>query len=202
MFDLEAQIKEWRAELSRTGIAREVVDELEGHLRERVDRLKASGCPEPEVFQTAMQQLGDGKTLKKEFAKLKRGPWRIFRAIRSESGSAGGLVCVYGIEFPDQAIDRIMRSPFPVWAARSRKLFIQGCRANPARRVCHVCARNRNARRMDNDRSRFAQALENLFLDSPMVCPACDLFQDLLRCFGSPVFVAIRSSSSCRCHSA
>ena len=79
MFDLEAQIKEWRAELARTGIAREVVDELEGHLREQIQRLRTSGCPESEAFQTAIRQLGNGKTLKTEFSKLKRRPLRIFR---------------------------------------------------------------------------------------------------------------------------
>ena len=34
MFDLETQIKQWRAELGRAGIRdQEVVDELEAHLR-------------------------------------------------------------------------------------------------------------------------------------------------------------------------
>lgn len=76
MFDLEAKILEWRKQMLSAGIKSPVpLDELECHLRERIDSLKA-GLSEADAFQTAAKELGDGKVLKKEFSKGKL-IWRV-----------------------------------------------------------------------------------------------------------------------------
>lgn len=70
MFDLEKPIADWRRQMQSSGIRRpEVLDELEAHLREHVARLQPDSCYAA-AFQDAVQQLGDGKALKKEFAKM------------------------------------------------------------------------------------------------------------------------------------
>lgn len=72
MFDLEKAIAAWRAETIRTGIGRpEVLDELEAHLRELTDGLKAE-LGEAGAFESAVAQLGDSEVLKREFTKVNR----------------------------------------------------------------------------------------------------------------------------------
>jgi hypothetical protein len=72
MFDLEEQITRWRAKMIRTGIRNPaVLDELESHLREGIERLR-KGLPDDEAFRVAASQLGDGRKLKREFAKTNR----------------------------------------------------------------------------------------------------------------------------------
>lgn len=79
MFNLENQIAEWRAETSRSGIRNpEVLDELEAHLREQMERLGPEHR-DAAAFQDAVRQLGDGKKLKKEFSKLKWGFFGYYR---------------------------------------------------------------------------------------------------------------------------
>jgi hypothetical protein len=73
MFDLEKQIAAWRKEMLAAGLTRpEILDELEGHLREEIRRLVSSGLPEADAFQNAVTELGDGNLLKQEFAKVGR----------------------------------------------------------------------------------------------------------------------------------
>lgn len=76
MPELETNILEWRKKMLSAGIKSPVpLDELEGHLRERVHDLKA-GLSEADAFQTAAKELGDGRILKKEFSKG-RFVWRV-----------------------------------------------------------------------------------------------------------------------------
>lgn len=72
MFDLEYAITEWRRQMLAAGIKAPVpLDELEAHLRDHIDRLKA-GVSEEEAFHSATQQLGNSEILKQEFSKVKR----------------------------------------------------------------------------------------------------------------------------------
>jgi hypothetical protein len=72
MFDLEAQIKQWREVLARKGLnAREVVDELETHLRKDFRVLLSEGETEARAFQLAVSRLGNPGPLQTEFNKLK-----------------------------------------------------------------------------------------------------------------------------------
>ena len=80
MFDLETQIKNWRRELFCSGIKRpEVLDELENHLREEFQRGTTVRTTPEEVFRSAVAQLGDSALLKREFAKVSRSAWAIWR---------------------------------------------------------------------------------------------------------------------------
>jgi hypothetical protein len=71
MFDLDQAISEWRKQMVAGGIkARDVLDELEGHLREDMRRRLKSGAGEERTFELAAQQIGGPETLKSEFIKV------------------------------------------------------------------------------------------------------------------------------------
>jgi hypothetical protein len=71
MFDIERAIREWReAQAAALGSRPEVVDELEGHLREELRRLLATGQPAERAWQTALARLGAPGQLAAEFAKV------------------------------------------------------------------------------------------------------------------------------------
>lgn len=71
MFDLEQAIKEWRRKMNSSGIkAREVLEELESHLREDLEGRVKSGAGEQEAFEAAVRQIGQAGALTSEFAKI------------------------------------------------------------------------------------------------------------------------------------
>jgi hypothetical protein len=71
MFDREKQISEWRRELMRAGVrSPEVLDELEAHLREELERQMHAGRDEQIAFETAIRIIGGAKQLQSEFAKI------------------------------------------------------------------------------------------------------------------------------------
>src|SRR5687767_12879865 len=73
MFDLEQAIGEWRRSLAVTpGLSAEVLDELESHLREDVQRETTAGQPPEEAFRLAVVRLGSAGALATEFAKVTR----------------------------------------------------------------------------------------------------------------------------------
>ena len=70
MRDLEERIAEWRGRLRAAGItAPEVLDELESHLREDMERQRRSGAEEGRAFAAAVERLGPAGDLRAEFAK-------------------------------------------------------------------------------------------------------------------------------------
>jgi hypothetical protein len=72
MFDLEAAIAEWRQQMLAAGLrVPDLLDELEGHLREEVGRLTKSGIEDAEAFRLAAECVGQGKLLSAEFAKTR-----------------------------------------------------------------------------------------------------------------------------------
>jgi hypothetical protein len=75
MFDIERAIQQWReAQAAALGSRPEVVDELEGHLREELRRLMAAGQPAERAWETALARLGAPQQLAAEFAKVPPGP--------------------------------------------------------------------------------------------------------------------------------
>lgn len=73
MFDLEQSIAEWRRQMLAAGIkARVPLEELENHLRDEVERQVKSGLNGQEVFEISIRQIGQPKTLKREFKKTER----------------------------------------------------------------------------------------------------------------------------------
>jgi hypothetical protein len=123
MSDLEAQIRQWRAELVRLGIAMEVVDELEAHLRERVDRLSVA-LPPAEAFAKAARELGDGKTLKREFSR-NGGLLLFWRKNPLALNLVGGWLVLMGLDCFLQAADLYNSPPafFPKTWVSSMMLF-------------------------------------------------------------------------------
>jgi len=75
MFNLEAQIKAWRAQLIRTGLDNpQSITELEGHLREDVEQQIRLGASPHQALEGAAGRIGNVEALKREFAKA--GPSR------------------------------------------------------------------------------------------------------------------------------
>jgi hypothetical protein len=70
MFELNQAIADWRRQMTAAGIKpRAVLDELESHLREDVERRILYGASENDAFQKAIQQIGQLERLKAEFEK-------------------------------------------------------------------------------------------------------------------------------------
>jgi hypothetical protein len=70
MFDLENSIADWRKQMLAAGIKTPVpLDELENHLREEIERQMKSGLSEQEIFNSAIQKIGQVGLLKTEFKK-------------------------------------------------------------------------------------------------------------------------------------
>lgn len=71
MFDLNEQINKWRRKLSHSDtLQNSDTDELEGHLREEIERLTAAKLSDQEAFYVARHRLGDTDSLAAEFAKV------------------------------------------------------------------------------------------------------------------------------------
>jgi hypothetical protein len=71
MFDIDTQIQEWRRTVSaHFGDRGDVVDELEAHLRDDLDRRIRSGVAPEQAWADACAQLGDARQLAGEFAKV------------------------------------------------------------------------------------------------------------------------------------
>jgi cytochrome c assembly protein len=69
MHELEQRIRQWRREVARQlDGRREVIDELESHLREELQRALAPAIDQ--AWTAALAKLGDPKMLEAEFAKL------------------------------------------------------------------------------------------------------------------------------------
>jgi hypothetical protein len=70
-FKLDQAIAKWRKEMTAQGVrSRDVLDELENHLREDIAAQIQSGTSEVEAFDIAVQRIGRGAALHREFAKL------------------------------------------------------------------------------------------------------------------------------------
>lgn len=67
--ELEAQVAAWRGFVSRRDSVAADVDELEAHLRDRIDDLQAAGLAADEAFLIAVKRLGAVDELSREFAR-------------------------------------------------------------------------------------------------------------------------------------
>jgi hypothetical protein len=71
MFNLEKSIADWRKQMLAVGIqAPAPLDELESHLREEFERQKQMSLDDQEAFTFAVQEIGRGRVLKREFKKI------------------------------------------------------------------------------------------------------------------------------------
>src|SRR5262245_24230940 len=81
MFNLEQAIADWRRRMCLGGIkSGEVIDELESHLRDEIERQLRSGADEQHAYEAAVAAIGEVNALRVEFAKVKRVDerWRKF----------------------------------------------------------------------------------------------------------------------------
>lgn len=70
MFNLDQSINEWRRQLLAAGIqTTALLEELESHLREDVERQVRSGLDGQQAFESAVRRMGRFDALKAEFAK-------------------------------------------------------------------------------------------------------------------------------------
>ena len=68
MFNLEQAVTQWRRQMSAAGIkSSDVLDELESHLREDMERQTRSGVDAQKAFEAAVQKIGPAGALKNEF---------------------------------------------------------------------------------------------------------------------------------------
>jgi len=73
MFNLNQAIAGWRRQMLDAGVkASEVLNELESHLREDVERQMHSGESMEKAFEVAVRRVGEANALKAEFAKTGR----------------------------------------------------------------------------------------------------------------------------------
>jgi hypothetical protein len=71
MFDLEEAVAGWRVQMQAAGImSPALLDELESHLRDEIQRLIGSRVTQDEAFQRAARELGNGAELTQEFSKV------------------------------------------------------------------------------------------------------------------------------------
>lgn len=72
MFDLEKNIKEWRKSLRKKAWFEDGdIEELESHIRDRVQELKEEGISEKVAFETALREIGAPEEMATEFHKTK-----------------------------------------------------------------------------------------------------------------------------------
>jgi hypothetical protein len=70
MFDLEKRIAAWRASMAASlGDKRDILDELESHVREQWHRLALEGLPAEQAWDRAVERLGRPTKLAAEFGK-------------------------------------------------------------------------------------------------------------------------------------
>jgi hypothetical protein len=73
MFDLEQSIAEWRQQMMTAGIKKPaLLEELEGHLREEMERHMRAGFNASYSFDIAVEQIGKPQSIKTEFTKVER----------------------------------------------------------------------------------------------------------------------------------
>jgi hypothetical protein len=90
MFNLEQSISEWRQQMQSAGVNnREIVDELESHLREDWARRVRFGATAGQAFEAAVHGVGQPGLLKAEFAKLGGRKWTWLKKLKD--GIVGAL---------------------------------------------------------------------------------------------------------------
>jgi ABC-type transport system involved in cytochrome c biogenesis permease subunit len=75
MHNLEKLITEWRKTAATPNVSAETLDELETHLREKVDQLVRSGTTVSDAFQQAVTEFGTMPRISSEFRKLDQPIW-------------------------------------------------------------------------------------------------------------------------------
>jgi|SRR5579884_818387 len=99
MPEREELIAQWRGNLAQTtGCNREVLDELESHLRDELQQLIQSGHSEEQAFALAVSRLGPPGALATEFAKVAEpASWLPIRLAMFATTIAATIVVVFRV---------------------------------------------------------------------------------------------------------
>jgi hypothetical protein len=98
MFDLEKSISEWRKRMIAAGIETPVpLEELESHLREDIEKQICSGTDTEQAFHCAVQRIGQGEGLQREFEKLEDAKRRRGRELLRRWSVIAGTGFVYAM---------------------------------------------------------------------------------------------------------
>ena len=111
MFDLEKSIVDWRKQMLAAGIKTPVpLEELEIHLREEIEQQMKSGLSEQEIFNSAVQKVGQAHIIRDEFEKQSPMPFN-WKACRSFAGSFlnFGMMLAIGVSLMN-ARDAVIRA--------------------------------------------------------------------------------------------
>ncbi len=134
MDDLELQIAEWRAYVSKApAVNGRDVDELDAHLRDQIAELDEVGLAADEAFLVAVKRMGDLDTLSREFAREHSG--RLWKQLvlsgedepaRSSSGWLEALLFALAAAVTVQVVRLTAQFPDeePVWPVRNLGLFV------------------------------------------------------------------------------
>src|SRR5688500_11272540 len=67
MFNLEHAIADWRHSMVQAGLGREVIDELEAHLRDEIDHQQLTVSDPQLAFENAIKLMGDPVEIEEQF---------------------------------------------------------------------------------------------------------------------------------------
>lgn len=119
MFELESELRNWRTRVERgSSLSPRELDELEDHLRARVDlelELDASLAPR-RAFAIARHALGEPKALSREFAQAGRPRWKLLLAGAAALYAASLLLPVFRLEL-------LSAWGFDAWVPRGYELL-------------------------------------------------------------------------------
>ncbi|NIM57959.1 MAG: hypothetical protein GTO16_03320 [Candidatus Aminicenantes bacterium] len=70
MFDLEKAIKQWRVTLNKNSALEDgYKEELECHLRDKIDHMISLGSSEKRAFEEAVRKIGEADSIGEEYFK-------------------------------------------------------------------------------------------------------------------------------------
>jgi hypothetical protein len=103
MFDLNQSITGWRRQMAAGGIkSPAVLDELESHLREDIERRIQAGADNRQAFRMSVEQIGEAALLKAEFERATNNERKLMkRGLIIGAGIIGVLV---GMAFVTPAV--------------------------------------------------------------------------------------------------
>ena len=82
MNDLEKAGSAWRKQFVNAGLkSRAVLDELESHLRDDIDRQVQSGAAAVSAFENASRRIGNARRLKEEFNRIENAERKYMKRI-------------------------------------------------------------------------------------------------------------------------
>src|SRR5438046_458845 len=83
-FNLEEAIAVWRKRMAAQAVkSREILEELESHLRDDVEAQMKSGMSAQEGFEAAVERIGQPRALQREFIKTGDRKWLLRRTLKA-----------------------------------------------------------------------------------------------------------------------